>query len=222
MLPIGMDWFIENFEPAKLYQYCLPHVFQQLNTVTNTSPELLSVFSGSAPETTDKWETTYLQSPTGTYGNDVKFMQEAGFNNVVFAEELTSLNGHEEWPYPFGLYDEGLFLLRCRVDDVDSLEYLWKYVDYAQSRTPKFRMYLSWMSSTSHYPFTLPPQWKNNRTYIHDEDAWASINSWLNSVRWTDDTIRDLILGFRERGLEDDTLFVMYLPRKRSADVDVI
>jgi len=67
------------------------------------------------------------------------------------------------------------------------------------------------MSSTTHYPFTLPPQWRNNRTYIHDEDAWASINGWLNSVRWTDDTLRDLILGFRERGLEDDTLFVMYL-----------
>src|SRR5271169_3011415 len=107
MLPIGMDWFIENFEPAKLYQYCLPHVFQQLNVVTDTSPELLSVFNGSVPETTDKWETTYLQSPTGTYGNDVKFMLEAGFNNVVFAEDLSALNGHNEWPYPFGLHDEG-------------------------------------------------------------------------------------------------------------------
>jgi len=70
-------------------------------------------------------------------------------------------------------------------------------------------MYIGWMDSTTHFPFILPPQWKNNNTYINDQDAWASIDAWLNSVRWTDDIIKTIILGFRERGLEDDTLFVM-------------
>ena len=36
------------------------------------------------------------------------------------------------------------------------------------------------------------------------------MDSWLNAVRWTDDIVRDIILGFRERGLEQETLFVMY------------
>jgi phosphoglycerol transferase MdoB-like AlkP superfamily enzyme len=36
------------------------------------------------------------------------------------------------------------------------------------------------------------------------------MDSWLNAVRWTDDTVQDIILGFRERGLEDETLFLMY------------
>jgi len=37
-------------------------------------------------------------------------------------------------------------------------------------------------------------------------------DSWLNAVRWSDDNVRDIILGFRERGLENETLFMMYLP----------
>jgi hypothetical protein len=74
-------------------------------------------------------------------------------------------------------------------------------------------MYLSWMDSTSHTPFIFPPEWKekNHRNYIQNEDSWAPINEWLNSVRWTDDIIKEIILGFRERGLEEETLFLMYV-----------
>jgi phosphoglycerol transferase MdoB-like AlkP superfamily enzyme len=36
------------------------------------------------------------------------------------------------------------------------------------------------------------------------------MDSWLNAVKWTDDIVQDIILGFRERGLEDETLFLMY------------
>lgn len=40
-----------------------------------------------------------------------------------------------------------------------------------------------------------------------------TINSWINGLKWTDDIVRDIILGFRERGLEDETLFIMYVLR---------
>jgi phosphoglycerol transferase MdoB-like AlkP superfamily enzyme len=73
-------------------------------------------------------------------------------------------------------------------------------------------MYIGWMDSTTHTPFLLPPTWKNNKTYFHDDGIWASLNGWLNAVRWTDDIVKDIILGFRERGLEDETLFIMYSP----------
>lgn len=36
------------------------------------------------------------------------------------------------------------------------------------------------------------------------------IDNWLNAVRWTDDIVKEIILGFRERGLENETLFLMY------------
>jgi phosphoglycerol transferase MdoB-like AlkP superfamily enzyme len=83
-------------------------------------------------------------------------------------------------------------------------------------------MYLSWMDSTTHWPLILPPTWveKNYRSYIKKEGDpslfWnrenLPLDTWINSVRWTDDIVKELILGFRERGLEDETLFVMYPP----------
>lgn len=78
------------------------------------------------------------------------------------------------------------------------------------------------MDSTTHWPLILPPAWveKNYRSYIKKEGDpslfWnrehLPLDTWINSVRWTDDIVKELILGFRERGLEDETLFVMYPP----------
>lgn len=83
-------------------------------------------------------------------------------------------------------------------------------------------MYLSWMDSTTHWPIILPPEWldKNYKKYLKrtgDEDSWQSrenipLDLWINAVKWTDDMIKELILGFRERGLENETLFIMYFP----------
>lgn len=80
------------------------------------------------------------------------------------------------------------------------------------------------MSSTTHSPFALPPEWeeKNSKSYFEigefsksagPEDIFnpISVHSFLNTLKWTDDTVRDIILGFRERGLEDETLFMMYI-----------
>ena len=67
----------------------------------------------------------------------------------------------------------------------------------------------------------MPPEWleKNYRPYVKktgDPDMWDDrrhlpMDSWLNALKWTDDIVKDLILGFRERGLENETLFIMYL-----------
>ena len=81
-------------------------------------------------------------------------------------------------------------------------------------------MYLSWKSTSTHTPLILPEKWmkKSYQAFLEkgsDSHLWHNrehlpIDSWLNAVRWTDDTVKDLILGFRERGLENETLFLMY------------
>jgi phosphoglycerol transferase MdoB-like AlkP superfamily enzyme len=102
----------------------------------------------------------------------------------------------------------------------DSIEYFWKYVDSTTQKWPKNRMYLSWKSTSTHTPLILPEKWmkKSYQAFLEkgsDSHLWHNrehlpIDSWLNAVRWTDDTVKDLILGFRERGLENETLFLMY------------
>lgn len=112
MLPVPMDWFIENFEPAKLYQHCLPQVFRYMDAVSNTTGEMIDVFSGSPPEVTDQWDTVHIQSMTGDYGAETKFFKDAGFGKVLASEEMSTLNGGKEWPSTYGFFDEGDYLTR--------------------------------------------------------------------------------------------------------------
>jgi phosphoglycerol transferase MdoB-like AlkP superfamily enzyme len=99
------------------------------------------------------------------------------------------------------------------------LDYFWKYVDSATKRKPKNRLYASWKTTTSHTPLIFPPKWKeeNLKSYLDkgtNSEMWnmrehLPFDSWLNAVRWSDDNVKDIILGFRERGLENETLFMM-------------
>jgi hypothetical protein len=78
------------------------------------------------------------------------------------------------------------------------------------------------MTSTTHTPFDLPPSWeeKHHRSYLEkggNSELWrlrehTPLDMWLNAVRWTDDNVRDIITGFRRRGLEKETLFIMSVP----------
>jgi len=82
-------------------------------------------------------------------------------------------------------------------------------------------MYLSYKTSTTHTPIIINPEWleTNYQAYLEKGDDWElwydrehlPIDTWLNGVRWSDDLVKQIILGFRKRGLEDETLFVMYV-----------
>ena len=90
-------------------------------------------------------------------------------------------------------------------------------MDNTIARVPKNRMYLSWMTSTTHNPFLVAPEWEReySQKYINDDRCYDSVDRYINAVRWSDDKVKEIILGFRERGLEDETLFLMYQPITR-------
>ena len=100
--------------------------------------------------------------------------------------------------------------------DVDGLKYLWEYVDATVNRKPRNRMYLTWMSQVTHWGLPLNPVWseKNFQEFIQDETDWETINDYLNGIRETDDNVKNIIEGFRQRGLEEETLFIMYLSQR--------
>jgi len=74
-------------------------------------------------------------------------------------------------------------------------------------------MYLTWMSQVNHWGLPLNPEWKqeNYQSFIQDETDWDTVDAYLNKIRETDDNVKNIIEGFRERGLEEETLFIMYL-----------
>jgi phosphoglycerol transferase MdoB-like AlkP superfamily enzyme len=69
------------------------------------------------------------------------------------------------------------------------------------------------MSQVTHLWLPLNPAWEklNYQAFTQDKPDTQSTDLYLNGIRETDDLVRDIILGFRKRGLENETLFVMYL-----------
>jgi phosphoglycerol transferase MdoB-like AlkP superfamily enzyme len=176
--------------------------------VTNTEAELLAIVNGTRPTVTDMWEPVHIETATGVWDHEKELLERVGFTTVITAEEIGEARHFEEFDgSSSGFYDE------------HGLEYLWQYVDNTIARTPMNRMYLGWMSTTTHTRFKISPEWleRNYQPFVHDEN-WDSIDNWLNAVRWTDDAIKEIVLGFRERGLENDTLFLMYFLSKERSD----
>lgn len=186
-----------------MYQHCLPQVFRYINSVADTEAEMLAISNNTRPNITDSWETMYIGSSTALYDHEKELIQSFGFDTVITAEALQTYNENlGEFDTAFGYFDEV------------GLDFLWKYVDNTRARVPKNRMFLAWLTTTTHNPFSVPPEWAemNHRAYVKDDRIYDSVDRYLNAVRWTDDKVKEIILGFRERGLEDETLFLMYLP----------
>ena len=187
-------------EPAKLYQHCLPRVFRQINAITDTWQETINIMNATPPAVTDTWETTHISTNMGEYDHERELYEAFGFKSVVTSEDIGNLLPHHpKLDFPLGYYDDR------------GMEYFWRYVDSAIQRHPRNRMYLSWMSSTTHTPFLFMDDWleEHYQPFVLDDSKWGSTDKWLNAVRWTDDKVKEIILGFRERGLEDETLFLM-------------
>lgn len=172
-----------------------------MNSITKTQSELLSIANGTRPLVTDDWEVVHIETATGEYDHEKEILEGVGFATGLTAEDIALIIPEREFDSPMGYYDE------------IGLEYLWKYVDNTIARTPRERLYLGWMSTTTHTPFRISPEWleRSYQPFIKDDEGWGSMNAWLNAVRWTDDKVKEIILGFRERGLENETLFLMYI-----------
>jgi len=213
-LGLPIDWSVEFEYPAKLYQRCLPQVFRDMNSVTKTEPEILGMMLNSTttrPSTSDMWETVHIEMATGTFDHEREILEKVGFGTVITAEDRRDANPDVPFDNGLGYFDEY------------GLELFWQYVDNAIQRFPKNRMYLGWMTTTTHMPFKINPDWlgRNYQPFVIDDDEWISMDKWLNAVRWTDDKLKEIIFGFRERGIENETLFVMYVP-SRSALIEVM
>jgi len=197
-LGLPLDFSVEFEPPAEMYQHCLPQVFRHINSVTDTEDEIRAIASGNRSEITDIWETVHIEAARGEYDHEKDILQGVGFGAVLAGEDIEEIR-NENFTNAHGW------------DDETALEFLWKYVDNTIARNPRPRMYLGWMSTTTHTPFDISSDWleENYQPFNNDYRKWASSDRYLNAVRWTDDKVKELILGFRERGLEDETLFLM-------------
>ena len=201
LLGLPVDFSAEWEFPAKIYQTCLPQVFRNINTVTRFEDELVGIVDGVRPNVTDAWEVVHIESASPAYDHEEDILRGLGFQAAITAPEIdrmmhvggdTSTNGY--W-------------------DEYGIEAMFHYVDHTIRRNPRPRMYISWLTVATHTPFNTYPAWheQHYQPFV-DDKRWDSTDRWLNAVRWSDDKVKEIIEGFRDRGLENETLFVMFSP----------
>ncbi|MEP0546844.1 MAG: LTA synthase family protein [Rhodothermales bacterium] len=64
---------------------------------------------------------------------------------------------------------------------------------------------LGLLTLSSHHPYDLPPSFETRPYGTGDPD----LEAYLNSIRYTDSFVRDLMAGFEKRGLLDKTVFIV-------------
>lgn len=133
--------------------------------------------------------------------NDQQLIDNFGFDHVVHYDD-----GSGRSPPRSAALDESRFpkINPFGLEDRALLDPIAQWID-AQGRkgTP---FLLTVMTNVGHYPYGVPADWPRRH---HDDNADAQYSAYLDCIAYIDDFVRRLYGLFEERGLANDTIFVV-------------
>ncbi|RYC77357.1 hypothetical protein BFJ63_vAg19769, partial [Fusarium oxysporum f. sp. narcissi] len=189
--PMPVDSFQES--EAQSYQPCMSqilHLFNLNKEAKTASNDFLE----------QKWLTAFFQSITDKYDRQDRFNNEMGFEEIVAKDVLEqrakARSGLEEINY-FG-YPETTLKTHVR-----------QLIEKVQRE--KKRMFFSHFTSTTHHPWGLPRDSKKIE-YVNTQGnmGWhRDFNSYLNTVRFQDAWLGELLQLFELHGIANETLVVL-------------
>ncbi|KOS20118.1 hypothetical protein ESCO_006158 [Escovopsis weberi] len=188
--PLPVDAFEEA--DSQSYQPCLPQVLNLFNR-RKTSENLTDDFRAY------QWKSAFFASVVDDYDRQHKFEKTIGFQDFVNKqsiadEEERQSTGAEEINY-FG-YPETI-LSRFVKNHIGNIT------------EKKERMFFSHFTSTTHHPWALP-KWFKSVDYMGDANGQQSshqqFNDYLNTVRFVDVWLGQLLKIFEETGIANETL----------------
>lgn len=188
--PMPVDMFEEA--ETESYQPCLPELLQLFNTLKpNTS---------SSNFRDHQWYPAFFQAVTDGYDRQDKFDSKIGFKHIVnknrIKEDAENNPELEEINY-FGFPETAL------------KTYITDYITNATANNQ--RMFLSHFTSTTHHPWAVP-KWFNSSEYMGSAhglmQTHKDLNSYLNTIRFNDAWIGQLMQLFDDQGISDETLVI--------------
>lgn len=188
--PLVAD-FNREFE-HHIYQPCLPQIFDLLS-------EQPDITSDTDDFTKWPWHSTFMMSVTEMYDNQDKLTTHLGFKNKETKETIIKPDAKH---YPVESAEVNYY----GYPEIELKEYIRDAIDDAE-RDHK-RLFLNHLTSTTHHPWGVP-----NDAFEKFMGSTAGpnndLNRYLNSVGYVDDWISDLIDVLEEKGIANETLFVM-------------
>jgi len=143
------------------------------------------------------FSTAYIEPMNLFFDNhDKLFKNRVSFDYIFAGENITNGqagNGYKK--LGFMHYEDGALI-----------KPLFNWVDNQTRQGDPFFLFYS--TGTTHFKWDTPKSFQK-RNYIRgvvDEN----INSYINSIRYIDDFLKEIFTGFEERGLTKNTLFILY------------
>lgn len=175
-----------------IYQPCMGHVTEMLS-------QMPDITSDTDDWTRWPWQSTWMQSVTDSYDKQDKQAPVLGFRNKITKETMQQPGAkhypptEEEVNY-YGYPDSELY------------DYFADLIDDAEAK--KERIFLGYLTSTSHHPWGLPHELYDT-ILGSSSGANGELNKYLNTINFVDRWLSQLLDVLEEKGVANETLIVM-------------
>ncbi|KAJ5207010.1 hypothetical protein N7472_003458 [Penicillium cf. griseofulvum] len=197
---------VNSMDEAKFqnYQPCIMQIFELFNQLKGNSKKgTVGQQSGNGLEHIHdrNWSSVFLQSITGRFDEQYKLNKNMGFQESIYREDINKLGSKH---YHQGMMEINYF----GYPEYEIYPYLRDVVNSTIEKNE--RLFLSHLTSTTHHPWGMPPAYKQEQYFARDDlmTTHKDINKYLNTVRYVDTWLGDIMKVFDEAGIANETLVV--------------
>ncbi|OQE39201.1 hypothetical protein PENCOP_c007G03632 [Penicillium coprophilum] len=190
------------------YQPCIMQVFELFNQLKeNSTQDTVSHEPGNGFEHIHdrNWSSVFLQSITGQFDEQYKLNKKMGFHESIYREDISK---HSAKYYHKNMKEINYFGQVYRYPEYEIYPYLRDVVNNTIEKNE--RLFLSHLTSTTHHPWGMPTTYQQEE-YFAGDDIMAThrdMNKYLNTVRFVDGWLGDIMKVFDEAGIANETLVV--------------
>ena len=191
MYPLNVNFMEESRQDRYFYQQCLPQLVREAFVAPKEHsssrrwwwPRSLSVQDS-------RFRSAFFQASEDTFDYQAEEFNKMGWDRTFYTPDVRQFSPEAQKMGWFG------------VGDNDLLPLFWHWVD--STLGDKKQLLAGILTASTHFPFELPES-EEYRDYVTND----IVNRYLNSIRLTDLFLRDIMEGFKERGVFNETMFVM-------------
>jgi len=190
MYPLNVNFMEESRRDRHFYQECLPQLVRKVFPVpeVDSRSRLRRWLTPRATES--RFRSAFFQTSEHTFDHQREEFEKMGWDRSFYAPDVRAFNPDAKQMGWFG------------VGDHDLLPLYFNWIDETLGAKKQFLTAI--LTTSTHFPFPLP-EGEPYREYITDE----LVNKYLNSIRKTDDFLREIMAGFERRGVLNDTMFLL-------------
>jgi hypothetical protein len=203
--PLAVD-FMEEVT-GTIYKPCLAHILKEWsrptfsNHVDVSNHNRARAIQGKPCEDDwcgAPWDTQFIQSTIIGYDRQKAVMKMMGFGkDEILSKESLELPT-AKYPIPNGTINPG----EWSFPETFTIPYIHDLI--RKSRASGHRLFLSHLTSTTHYPFRSPKSWNDKRYTEH-----LDLNNYLNTIAWSDHWIEELFGVLETEEIAEETLVVI-------------